>query len=153
MLGERCKGEKSNEISPCVTPRRLNRICAGLSKRYRADVAWEEFDELYRRRLESNDVKVARALERNFARPARALEQQTKGYIDQYTAQVTAKWETEVFAQRKRKGAAEESLRTKETKSARENVRIATKRIETLIVCLPLCPAGGLGSVFPFPIL
>jgi putative SOS response-associated peptidase YedK len=90
----------------------------GLSKRYRADVAWEEFDELYQRRLESNDVKVARALERNFARPTTELEQRTKSYIDQHTAQMTAKWETEVFAQRNRKGAAEKSLRTKETKTA-----------------------------------
>src|ERR1700728_85813 len=90
----------------------------GLSKRYRADVAWEEFDELYRHRLESSDVKVARALDRNFVQPTSDLERQTKSYIDRYTAQITAKWETEVFVQRQRKGAAEESLRTKETKTA-----------------------------------
>jgi putative SOS response-associated peptidase YedK len=125
----------------------------GLSKRYRADIAWEDFDELYRRRLELNDVKVARGLERNFARPTTDLERQTKSYIDQYAAQVTAKWETEVFAQRKRGGAAEESLRTKETKSARENVRIATKKIESLLERLADLkrsePGKDDGRIFP----
>jgi hypothetical protein len=111
------------------------------------------FDELYRRRLELNDVKVARAPERNFVRPTTDLERQTKSYIDQYAAQATAKWETEVFAQRKRRGAAEASLRTKETKSARESVRIATKKIETLLERLAdlkrFEPGKDDGRIFP----
>ena len=103
-----------------------------LSRHHGADVDWEAFDDLFRRRADGEDVKVARALELNYLHPCSEIQERTKHYIDKYNAAKTSEWETAIFAQRRRLGAAEESLTKKETKKAREDVRIASKKIETL---------------------
>jgi putative SOS response-associated peptidase YedK len=103
-----------------------------LSRHQHAEVDWEAFDDLFRRRADGEDVKVSRALELNYLHPKTEIQERTKNYIEKYNVTKTLEWETDIFAQRRRLGAAEESLTKKETKKAREDVRIASKKIETL---------------------
>ncbi len=104
-----------------------------LAKRFQAKVSWEMYEELFRRRANGEDIKTTRALERNFEHPATPVEQRTLEAIHSHRAALATRWETEVFAQRRRLAEAEEALQGKETKRAREDVRIATKKIPTLL--------------------
>lgn len=104
-----------------------------LAREFKAEVAESAFLDLFERRAAGRDIKVSRALEQSFMEPANAIEGQIKASIEAYSASKTRECETEVFRQRQRLGAAEESLKTKDTKAARESVRIATKKIETLL--------------------
>jgi putative SOS response-associated peptidase YedK len=112
---------------------RVRQNLTKLSRRYGARVAWDMYEDAFRRRAAGEDVKVARALEQNFANPATDVERRTKEYIYQYTMKRRAEWEMEVFTQRRRLGEAEQSIKVKETKKAREEIRIASKKVETLL--------------------
>lgn len=112
---------------------RVRQNLSQLSKRYGARVALEMYEKIFRRRADGEDIRIARGLERSFTHPSSEIELRTKEYIDQYAAKRRDEWENEIFTQRRRLGGAEESLRVKETKKAREDVRIATKKIQTLL--------------------
>lgn len=124
-----------------------------LSRRYGAEVAWEEFERLFEARLEGADVKVARQLERNFSAPSTDVQRRTKAAIDHYNAELLQKWETEVFTQRRRLAEAEETLAVKPTKKASEDKRIATDKIATLLrrICdqRSSAPDPNEGRIFP----
>src|SRR5271163_1676950 len=89
-----------------------------LSRRYEAEVDWEAFDELYRRRAEGEDIKMSRDLQRNFQNPETDCEHRTAAYISQYLHAKRIEWESGIFAQRRRVTEAEESLANRETKKA-----------------------------------
>jgi hypothetical protein len=127
------------KIRECVIPPGFEQNLRELSRRYGAEVAWKVYEEVCRRRAEGEDMKVARALERNFATPINDLERRTKEHIDQYTAERAATWENEIFVQRRRLGNAELSLKTKETRTAREHERIAKNEITALLERLTDC--------------
>ena len=78
-------------------------------------------------------MKLCAGLERNFLHPESPVEQRIHEAIESYRKALATRWETEIFAQRRRLVDAEESLQSKETKRAREDVRIATKKIQTLL--------------------
>ena len=44
-----------------------------------------------------------------------------------------AEWENEIFVQRRRLASAQETLTTRDTKKAREEIRIATTKVQTLL--------------------
>ena len=104
-----------------------------LARRYGANIAYDMFAQLFRRRLEGEDIKATRALEDNFAEPKSDLERQIKADIDAYRAKRVSEWETDLFRQRKRVVDAERSLQQKETRKAREDVRIGNKKIEAYL--------------------
>lgn len=104
-----------------------------LARRYGANIAYDMFAQLFRRRLEGEEIKATRALEDNFAEPKSELERQIKADIDAHRAKRVSAWETELFKQRKRVVDAERSLETKETRKAREDVRIGNKKIQTCL--------------------
>lgn len=104
-----------------------------LMRRYGAEIAYEMFLELFRRRNDGEDIKASRALEQNFANPRIDLERAIKIEIDAYRASQVGKWEKDLFVQKKRLADAERSLQTRETKKARDDVRIATNKIQTYI--------------------
>lgn len=104
-----------------------------LSRRYDAEVEWEAFEELYRRRAAGEDVKMSRDLQRNFQHPRTDVQRRTAGYIAQYLKAKKSEWETEVFAQKRRVAEAEESLTKRETKKAREDLRIGTKKAQEFL--------------------
>lgn len=104
-----------------------------LARRYGAQIALDMFADLFRRRRDSEDIKLSRALERNFDNPSSPLERQIKADIEAYRAQQVSKWERDLFTQKKRLADAERSLQAKETKKAREDVRIASNKIQTYV--------------------
>jgi putative SOS response-associated peptidase YedK len=101
-----------------------------LSRRYEAEVDWAAFEELYRRRAEGEDIRASRDLQRNFQNPETDVERHTAIYIGQYLKAKRDEWEKEIFAQRRRVTEAEESLAKRETKKAREDIRIGTKKAQ-----------------------
>ena len=101
-----------------------------LSRRYEAEVDWAAFEELYRRRAEGEDIRASRDLQRNFQNPETDVERRTAAHIGQYLKAKRDEWEQEVFAQRRRVAEAEESLANRQTKKAREDIRIGTKKAQ-----------------------
>jgi putative SOS response-associated peptidase YedK len=104
-----------------------------LSKRYGAEVDWEAFEDAYRRRAEGEDIKMSRDLQRNYQHPVTDVQKRTAAYIAHYLKEKKTEWETEVFAQRRRLAVAQESLAKKETKKAKEEIRIATAKSQALL--------------------
>ncbi len=101
-----------------------------IARRFGAEIAYEMFAQLFRERLQNDDIKVARALEQSFQHPQSEIERQIKADIDTYRSRRVSEWEKDLFTQRKRLADAERSLSLRETRKAREDVRIATKKIE-----------------------
>ena len=97
-----------------------------MARRYGVEVALDMFADLFRRRREGEDIELSRALARNFDHPSTPIEQRIKADIDAYQGQQVSKWEKDLFAQKKRLADAERTLQVKETKKAREDIRIAT---------------------------
>lgn len=93
---------------------------------------YDEIEKLFFRRLDAPTLNISRGFEANFDEPATDQERRIKGAIDQYRSGVAAKMEKELFTQKTRLVAAERSLKEKETKKAREDVRISTNKIATL---------------------
>jgi putative SOS response-associated peptidase YedK len=104
-----------------------------LSRRYGAEVDWQAFEDAYRRRAEGEDIKMSRDMQRNFVNPETDIQKRTAGYIAQYLKEKKTGWESEVFAQKRRIAVAEEALAKKETKKAREDIRIGTAKSQGLL--------------------
>jgi hypothetical protein len=104
-----------------------------LARRLGAEIDTPLFEELFEGRLLDDTLKVARALEANFAQPRDAAEERIHRSIEAYRDRVGQEWETELFKQKKRLADAQRTLKVKETKKARDEERIATKKIATYI--------------------
>ncbi len=124
-----------------------------IARRFGAEIAYEMFAQLFRRRGETQDLKVARALERNFMHPANDLELQIKADIDIFRAQRVAQWEKDLFVQKKRLADAERGLAVRETRKGRDEVRIATTKIEANLARLSdvrrMTPVDEDDRIFP----
>ncbi|AXC12413.1 hypothetical protein ACPOL_3118 [Acidisarcina polymorpha] len=94
---------------------------------------WESFEDVFKRRAEGEDLKVARDLQRNYQNPSTDVQKKTAGYIAQYLKTKKSEWENEVFVQRRRLATAQESLIKRETKKAKEDVRIATNKSQMFL--------------------
>ena len=108
-----------------------------IAKDFGADIDWKMFEQLFSARLE-RDIKVSRALEANFLGPLSSQtpsegERLTREHIEAYRATLTKNLEGEVFKQKKRLADAQRSLKTKETKRAREDERIAQNKIDAAL--------------------
>jgi putative SOS response-associated peptidase YedK len=93
---------------------------------------YEEAFRLFMRRLDDPSIAVSRGFEANFDNPSSDQERQIKAAIDEHRSRTATKVEKDIFSQKTRLVNAERSLKEKETKKAREDVRIATTKIETL---------------------
>jgi putative SOS response-associated peptidase YedK len=93
---------------------------------------YEEAFNLFMRRLDDPGMAISRGFEANFDNPADDRERQIKAAIDEHRSRTATKVEKDLFSQKTRLVNAERSLKEKETKKAREDVRIATNKIETL---------------------
>src|SRR5258705_159633 len=74
------------------------------------------FEELFRRRAEGEDIKIAKAMEANFYNPQSAIEERIMGHIDRYNREQIKRSEAELFVHKKRQADAERALAIKETK-------------------------------------
>jgi putative SOS response-associated peptidase YedK len=93
---------------------------------------YQEAFRLFMRRLDDPSIAVSRGFEANFDNPSSDQERQIKAAIDEHRSRTATKVEKDLFSQKTRLVNAERSLKEKETKKAREDVRIATTKIETL---------------------
>jgi putative SOS response-associated peptidase YedK len=93
---------------------------------------YDEAERLFFQRLDDPSLIISRGFEANFDEPANAQERRIKGAIDQHRSRMAGRWEKDLFSQKTRLVNAERSLNEKETKKSREDVRISTKKIETL---------------------
>lgn len=109
---------------------RVKQHLRNLERRFHAEADWRYCEELFRTRLEDPSIKIARALEANFDHPQTDVERRIKDSIEAFRAKEDARMQREVFKQRKRVADAQRSLLVKETKKAREDVRIGTKKVE-----------------------
>jgi putative SOS response-associated peptidase YedK len=93
---------------------------------------YEEAFQLFMRRLDDPGITVSRGFEANFDNPASDRERQIKAAIDEHRSRTATRIEKDLFSQKTRLVNAERSLKEKETKKAREEVRIATNKIAAL---------------------
>jgi len=93
---------------------------------------YDEIEKLFFRRFDDSSINISRGFEANFDEPATDQERRIKGAIDEHRLRVATKMEKDLFTQKTRLVNAERQLKDKETKQAREDVRIATTKIETL---------------------
>ena len=93
---------------------------------------YEEAEKLFLRRLDDPSLSISRGFEANFDAPANEQEHRIKSAIDEHRRRCASKFEKELFSQKTRGVNAERSLKHKETKKAREDLRIATAKIDTL---------------------
>jgi putative SOS response-associated peptidase YedK len=93
---------------------------------------FDEAKKLFLRRLDDPSINISRGFEANFDDPTTDDGRIVKEAIDAHRARTATKLEKELFTQKTRLVNAERSLKVKETKKAREDVRIATSKIETL---------------------
>lgn len=91
-----------------------------------------QMEEIFARRLTEN-LRIPRGFERNFDHPQSPAEERLRQLLDQYRAQTITKSEQEIFAQKKRLADAQRKLLRKETKTARNDERIATSKIDAAI--------------------
>jgi putative SOS response-associated peptidase YedK len=93
---------------------------------------YEEAFRLFMRRLDDPSITISRGFEANFDNPVNDQERQIKAAIDEHRSRTATRVEKDLFSQKTRLVNAERSLKKRETKKARDDVRIATKKIETL---------------------
>jgi len=101
-----------------------------LASRTKAALDMDMLLDLFQRRLTDDSIKLTKALEANFEAPDTPAARRIKKAIDAYRKKKAEQWEAEVFAQRKRLANAERALKTKITKKAQEDQRIATRKID-----------------------
>ena len=93
---------------------------------------YDDIEKLFFRRLDDPSVSISRGFEANFDDPATEQERRIKAAIDEYRSMAAAKLEKDLFTQKTRLVNAQRSLNEKETKKAREDIRISTTKIEAL---------------------
>src|ERR1700728_4570410 len=103
-----------------------------LSRQLGIRIDYDEVERLFFRRLEDPGTNISRGFEANFDEPATDQERRIKGAIDEHRSRVASKFEKELFTQKTRLVNAERSLKTKDTKKSREDVRVATAKIASL---------------------
>ncbi|MHB8478462.1 MAG: SOS response-associated peptidase family protein, partial [Steroidobacteraceae bacterium] len=91
---------------------------------------YAEAERLFLRRLDDPTLNISRGFEANFDEPSTEQECGIKRAIDEHRSRAGTKLEKELFSQKTRLVNAGRSLKEKETKKAREDVRIATSKID-----------------------
>lgn len=95
-----------------------------------AKISIKEFYDLFFRRLGNPKINVPKAIEAWFANPTNDDERQVKELIDRYAEQQALAYEADLFKQRTRLVKAERALEMKITKTAQEEKRKASDKIE-----------------------
>src|SRR3984957_5445628 len=125
-----------------------------LSRQLGIRMDYGEGEHLFFRRIEDHAINVSRGFEANFDEPANDQERRIKAAIDEHRSKTATKIERDLFSQKTRLVNAERSLEEKETKKAREEGRIATRKIATLSTNLPDMRSPDLkpddDRIFPF---
>lgn len=100
-----------------------------LGIRFQARVQLDLFEELFRRRLTDERIKIPRAMEQDFLHPSNASEVRIFEAIQEYRQYQSRKWEAERLRQRERLAIAERTLQSRTTKKAQSEQRIASNKV------------------------
>lgn len=115
---------------------------------------YSEAERIFLQRKADPRVKVPRAFEAYFNEPRNEDEKRINALIADYRATTSTTLQQDIFRQAKRLADAERSLQSKETRKAREDVRIATAKIEANRARLARLNAPDIdvedGRIFPF---
>lgn len=103
-----------------------------LSRQLGLRLDYDAAEKLFMRRLDDPTLNISRGYEANFEEPTSDQGRRIQSAIDEHRARVASKTEKELFTQKTRLVNAERSLKTKETKKSREDVRISTAKIAAL---------------------
>jgi putative SOS response-associated peptidase YedK len=103
-----------------------------LHRRLGIRLDYAEAEKLFFRRLDDPTLNISRGFEANFDDPSTEQERRIKGAIDEHRSRLASKLEKDLFTQKTRLVVAQRSLKEKETKKAREDVRISTSKIANL---------------------
>lgn len=95
-------------------------------------IDYAEVEKLFFRRLDDPSIAISRGFEANFSEPSTDQERRIAEAIEIHRSRTANKLEKDLFSQKTRLVNAERSLTVKETKKAREDVRIASGKIEAL---------------------
>jgi hypothetical protein len=93
---------------------------------------YDEAERLFFRRLDDPTINISRGFETNFDDPTTDQGRRIKSAIDEHRSRMAGKIEKDLFTQKTSLVNAERSLKTRETKKSREDVRIATSKIGSL---------------------
>jgi putative SOS response-associated peptidase YedK len=94
---------------------------------------YDEAEKLFVRRLDEPTLNVSRGFEANFDEVSTDQGRRIKTAIEAHRSRAATKFEKDLFSQKTRFANAERSLKTKDTQKAREDIRIATNKIDALI--------------------
>jgi putative SOS response-associated peptidase YedK len=95
-------------------------------------IDYDEVERLFFRRLDDPSFNISRGFEAIFDDPTTDQQRRIKGAIDEHRSRLASRMEKDLFTQKTRLVNAQRRLQEKETKKAREDIRIATNKIETL---------------------
>ncbi len=101
-----------------------------LARQFSATMDYSEVERLLMERLDGRPIRLARGFEWNFSNPQTPQERRIKDLDAQYRAGKVAELEQDIFKQKKRLADAQRKLKVKETKSALNEQRIATSKID-----------------------
>jgi putative SOS response-associated peptidase YedK len=125
-----------------------------IARKAKARVDIDSFAEAFARRAAGEDVKLAKALEANFLVPESAAEKRIAADIRAFQTTQAEKWEAELFKQKRRLSDAERLLKSRITKKAEEDRRIAGNKIDWLLKKLANLKRresqADDGRIFPF---
>lgn len=117
-------------------------------------IDYDEVEKLFFRRLDDPGIVISRGFEANFTDPSTDQQRRIAEAIEAHRARTANKLEKDLFSQKTRLSNAERSLTAKETKKAREDVRIASTKIEALTTKLSDLrrsePVPDDNRIFPF---
>lgn len=101
-----------------------------LARQFSATMDYSEVERLLMERLGGRPIRLARGFEWNFANPQTPQERRIRDLDAEYRAKKVAELEQDIFKQKKRLADAQRKLKVKETKSALNEQRIATSKID-----------------------
>lgn len=96
-----------------------------LARQYDAQIDWELYEEIAAARATGAKIKLPKAMDDALV----ARGGRVGALVEEWRVSEIAKVEQEIFAQRKRVADAERSLKVKETKKARDDVRIGSDKV------------------------
>ena len=101
-----------------------------LARQFSATMDYSEVERLLMERLGGRPIRLARGFEWNFSNPQTPQERRIADLDAEYRAKKVAELEQDIFKQKKRLADAQRKLKVKETKSALNEQRIATSKID-----------------------
>ncbi len=103
-----------------------------LHRQFGIRLDYAEAENLFFRRIEDPTLNISRGFEANFCDAVDEQERRIADAIDTHRLRLTSKLEKDLFSQKTRLVTAGRSLQERETKKAREDVRIASQKIAAL---------------------